>query len=190
MPGDSLDIGGVVRMSEPVVKAGLEQFGGQAQGWLGRIFGGGGAGGTMSAGWGSFGNGLESAGAVGGSAGGVMGGLSGIGNALKNGLGMFGAALKSNLLVSAVLSGVGNVIDVMQGKETPRQALATFAVDTAAYTGIGATSTVIGATLGSLIPIPFVGTLIGAAVGIGVGFLYEKTVRPGLVNAAQGMLGG
>lgn len=188
--GDSLDLSSMIRIGTPAYKVGLEEFGGQAQGFLGRIFGGGASGGTMTPGWGSFGSGLERAGdVVGGASGGVMGGLGGIGGALKNALGMFVGALKSNFLVSAVVSGATNVLDVVTGKETPKQAIATFAVDTAAYTGIGATSTVIGAALGSLIPIPFVGTLLGIAAGMGLGYLYEKTVRHGLIHSASSFLG-
>lgn len=190
--GSALRMGGdsftsVVRMGTPLIKVGLEHAN---VGFLGRIFGRGGAGGTMSGGFssivseGGMALGGASGGIMGGAGGGVGGAISGLGGALKQGLGMFVGALKSNFLISAAVSGVTNLADVVMGKTSPQKAIATFAVDTAAYTGIGATSTMIGAALGSLIPIPFVGTALGIAAGIGLGFLYEKTVRNGLVRSA------
>lgn len=211
--GSALRMGGdsftsVVRMGTPLYKVGLEHAnvgflgrlfgrGGAASGAMsggvvsggvsgvvseGLSFGGGAAGGVMNGGIGGLGG--EIGGAVGDIGGAVGGAVSGIGNALKNAFGVFKGALKSNFLISAAVSGVTNLADVVMGKASPQKAIATFAVDTAAYTGIGATSTMIGATLGSLIPIPFVGTALGIAAGLGLGFLYEKTVRQGLVHTA------
>ncbi|HEY9855219.1 MAG TPA: hypothetical protein V6D05_05730 [Stenomitos sp.] len=195
--GDALRMNGdsftsVVRMGTPLYKVGLEHAN---VGFLGRLFGRGGASGAMSGGVSnvvseglSFGGGTAGgvmSGGVGGGIGGAVGGaVSGIGGAVKQAFSVFAGALKSNFLVSAAVSGVTNLADVVMGKTSPKKAVATFAVDTAAYTGIGATSTMIGAALGSLIPIPFVGTALGVAAGIGLGFLYEKTVRNGLVQSA------
>jgi len=185
MRGDSFTSS--IRIATPAIKAGLDHIGGLG-GIFGKIGGGSGAGGFMhpSIGgiFGKIGGGAEPAiDAVGrGFGGSVSGALSGVGNAFKNALSTFGAALKSNFLVSALVSGVTNVIDVATGAATPQRAMATFVADTAAYTGIGAASTTIGALLGSLIPIPFVGTALGIAVGMGLGFVYEKTVRQGLVH--------
>ncbi|MBO9540671.1 hypothetical protein J7643_08775 [bacterium] len=206
--GDSFT--STVRIGTPLIKVGLDSgigsnllngvknFFSRFTGGLTGGIGGGAAGGVMNPGLGGFASGAEAAaggvaasglsgGVMGGTGGGVIGGglsggLNGIGNALKSGMNMWVGALKSNFLVSAVVSGVTNLIDVARGEITPSKAIATFAVDTAAYTGIGATSTVIGATLGSLIPIPFVGTALGIAAGIGFGYLYEKTIRKPFVN--------
>lgn len=194
MDGDSFT--SVVRMGTPLIKVGLEHAN---VGFLGRLFGGGGAAGGISGGisggvsggvTGVVSEGLSLGGSAaggvmsGGLGGGIGGAVSGVGNAIKQGLGVFVGALKSNFLISAAVSGVTNLAEVVMGKTTPQKAIATFAVDTAAYTGIGATSTMIGAALGTLIPIPFVGTALGIAAGIGLGFLYEKTVRSGLVKSA------
>lgn len=197
MEGDSFT--SVVRMGTPLIKVGLEKAN---VGFLGRLFGGGGAAGGISGGIGggvsggvtgvvseglSLGGGAAGGvmnGGLGGLGGGVGGAVSGVGNAIKQGLGAFVGALKANFLISAAVSAVTNLADVVMGKTSPQKAIATFAVDTAAYTGIGATSTMIGAALGTLIPIPFVGTALGVAAGIGLGFLYEKTVRSGLVRSA------
>lgn len=180
----------------------VKNFFSRFTGGIGGGIGGGTAGGFMKPGLGGLTSGAEAAaggaaasslsgGMMGGTSGGVIGGgvsgglsggLNGIGNALKSGMNMWVGALKSNFVVSALVSGVTNLIDVARGEITPKKAIATFAVDTAAYTGIGATSTVIGATLGSLIPIPFVGTALGIAAGIGFGYLYEKTIRKPFVD--------
>lgn len=188
MGGDSLT--STIRIGTPLYKVGLEEFGGVAQSWFGRIFHGSGP--IMKSGWGSLGNGLENAGAAGGAAGGFIGGgasgvLSGVGSAFRNAFGVFKGALKSNFLVAAAVSGVTNALDVIRGQSTPQRAIATFAADTAVYTGIGAASTTIGALLGSLIPIPFVGTALGIAVGMGLGFLYEKTFRQNAITSTQAM---
>lgn len=185
MDGDSFT--SVIRMGTPLYKVGLEHVN---VGFLGKLFGRGGAGGTMAPGLGTIVSegglslGGASGGIMGGAGGGVGGAISGIGGALKQGLGMFVGALKSNFLISAAVSGVTNLVDVVRGQTTPKKALATFAADTAVYTGIGATSTMIGAALGSLIPIPFVGTALGIAAGMGLGFLYEKTIRQGMIRSA------
>lgn len=198
--GDSFT--STIRMGTPLIKAGIDSGIGSTvvnsvKNFFSRFtggIGGGTAGGFMKPGLGAIGSGAEAAaggaaasglsGGMMGGSGGVMGGgvASGVGSALKSGLNMWVGALKSNFVISALVSGVTNLVDVARGEITPKKAIATFAVDTAAYTGIGATSTVIGATLGSLIPIPFVGTALGIAAGIGFGYLYEKTVRKPFVD--------
>lgn len=119
--------------------------------------------------------GREVGGAVGGATGGIVNGFK---DFFKNFATAAKASLKSNFIVSAVVSAVSNVVDLVQGKSTPVQAAVTFGADTLAYTGIGVTASGLGAALGTLIPIPFLGTAIGLAAGMGLGFLYEKMVRP------------
>lgn len=166
---------GAVRIATPVVKAGLDHFGGTL---LSRIGGGatplanGGFTALPSAGA-SFGSGLS---------GGVMtGGARGIvsrtGSALSGALNTVLGALKTNALVAAAVSGITNGISFLTGKTSGQRAASNFVVDTGAYTAIGASSTLVGAALGTLIPIPFVGTAIGIAAGMGLGYLYEKTLR-------------
>ena len=88
--------------------------------------------------------------------------------------------LKGNFLTSAATAFVSNLYELFKGEETPGQAVSNFAVDTAAYTGIGAAATAIGGAIGSLVP--GIGTLLGvaagAAVGAGLSWLYEKFLRP------------
>jgi len=165
---------GAVRMATPVVKVGLDHFGGSL---LSRI--GGGATPLANGGF----TALPSAGAsFGGVSGGVMnGGARGLfskaGSAVSGALNTFMGALKSNALVAAAVSGITNGISYLTGKTSGQRAASNFVVDTGAYTVIGASSTMVGAALGTLIPIPFVGTAIGLAAGMGLGYLYEKTLR-------------
>jgi hypothetical protein len=118
---------------------------------------------------------------------------SGIGNSLK---GAFGGLfknipglIKSNFIVSAVLSGVSNLYEMATGKVKPLQAAGNFAADTVAYTGIGVAATSVGAMIGSLIPIPVVGTLLGAGVGALGGLLlgkfYEGNIRDKFSGTVQ-----
>lgn len=171
-----------VRIGTPLYKVGVDHFASSGAGIFGRLFHSGGAGGTL-------GGAVNGAGGVAGDvaesslfSSGAGGAVGGIGGALKNGFSAFVGALKSNFLVSAAVSGVTNLVELVKGEVTPQKAATGFAVDTAAYTGIGATSTMVGAALGSLIPIPFVGTAIGLALGMGLGFLYEKTVRQPIIH--------
>jgi hypothetical protein len=134
-------------------------------------------------------------------AGGVMsGGIPGmgeVGGRIGSGIkGIFGggfrsffSALKTNFVVSAVLSGISNIYELATGKTKPLQAAGNFIADTATYTGIGAASTTIGGLVGSLIPIPFLGTALGVAAGAGVGLLlgklYEDNVRTNFSGTVQ-----
>jgi len=97
------------------------------------------------------------------------------------------SALRSNFLFAGAFSAVSNLWDFVTRKETGKQALVGFGVDTAAYTGIGTVSTWLGGAVGSLLgPLGTIGGLVaGGAVGVGLGWLYEKFVRPvamGLFN--------
>ncbi len=118
---------------------------------------------------------------------------SSIGNTVK---GAFGGLfrnipglIKSNFLVSAILSGVSNIYEMATGKVKPLQAAGNFVADTAAYTGIGVAATSVGAMIGSLIPIPVVGTLLGAGVGALGGLLlgkfYESNIRDKFSGTVQ-----
>ncbi|MBO9541408.1 N-acetylmuramoyl-L-alanine amidase [bacterium] len=99
--------------------------------------------------------------------------------------------LKSNVAVAAVVSGVTNALDFIKGRVTGKQAAAGFAADTVAYTGIGATSTAIGAAVGSVLgPVGTVGGfLVGSAVGMGLSWAYEKFGRSKIVGALTGLFG-
>jgi len=123
----------------------------------------------------------------------TAGAAASIGNSVK---GAFGGLfrnlpglIKSNFAVSAILSGVSNLYEMATGKVKPLQAAGNFVADTAAYTGIGVAATSVGAMIGSLIPIPVVGTLLGAGVGALGGLLlgkfYEEKVRDNFSGTVQ-----
>ena len=130
---------------------------------------------------------------------GLNGGLSGISNgisrvfdSLKNAVSVgFQAAkgaLKRNFIFAGITSAVSNGIAYFTGKATGKQAVSGFVADTGAYTAIGSASTFAGAALGTLIPIPFVGTVVGIAAGMGLGYLYEKFVRKNLISNVSGFV--
>ncbi len=99
--------------------------------------------------------------------------------------------LKRNVVTAAIVSAVTNGLDLVKGRVTGKQAAAGFAADTVAYTGIGATSTAIGAAVGSLLgPLGTIGgLLVGSALGVGMGWLYEKFGRSQLVGAIGNFFG-
>ena len=109
---------------------------------------------------------------------GVAGGyMRGIG---RIGFSEFGHLLKANFVTATITSGFSNLLDLVRGKVTPKQALVGFGTDTVAYTGIGAAATAIGGAVGSIVP--GLGTIVGLGVGTVVGFglswMYEKFLRP------------
>ncbi len=126
--------------------------------------------------------------AAGAGVGGAMSSVtSGVGGVISNALHSLPGLLKSNFAISGLMSLFTNAIDFVQGKENGTQFLVDSACDTAAYTGIGATATMIGGMVGSVIP--GFGTIIGMGVGALVGFLggklYETYLRPSFTNAVQ-----
>ncbi len=212
-PGDSLDLPGAVRVGSPLLaKVGTwiaDRLG------LGGGFGGGGVGGGFfnpgSGGGaipgeigglpsdiptdipGDFGSGGMMVDE--GLAGGISGG-SGVGGAIGNafqslknaasaGFQAAVSGLKRNFLFAGITSAVTNGLAFMTGKATGKQAVSGFVADTGAYTVIGSASTFAGAAIGTLIPIPFVGTAIGIAAGMGLGYLYEKMFRKKLTNTVE-----
>ncbi|MDR1017218.1 MAG: LXG domain-containing protein [Lachnospiraceae bacterium] len=80
-----------------------------------------------------------------------------------------------------VLGAVGAVADGVEtyNSEKKKYGTKTAVVDGVAHTGISGTATAIGGTVGSLIPVPVLGTLAGAAVGYLVGNIassvYDET---------------
>jgi hypothetical protein len=131
-----------------------------------------------------------SGGTVGGVGGGVSSVFSKLGEAVNAGFQAAKGALKRNFLFAGITSAISNGIAYFTGKATGKQAASGFVADTGAYTAIGSASTFAGAALGTLIPIPFVGTAIGIAAGMGLGYLYEKFVRKDLVKKVEGVVDG
>ncbi|MBM3274047.1 MAG: hypothetical protein FJZ00_02755, partial [Candidatus Sericytochromatia bacterium] len=67
----------------------------------------------------------------------------------------------------------------VRGKVDAKHAAVNFATDTAAYTTIGAAATTIGGAVGSIVPGigTIVGIGVGAVVGFGLSWFYEKFLR-------------
>ena len=129
-----------------------------------------------------------SGGTMGGVGGGVSSAFNRLGEAVSAGFQAAKGALKRNFLFAGITSAISNGISYFTGKATGKQAVSGFVADTGAYTAIGSASTFAGAALGTLIPIPFVGTALGIAAGMGLGYLYEKFVRKGLVKQVEGVV--
>lgn len=113
--------------------------------------------------------------------------------------GTFGAGLTSlprllmsNFIVSGAMSIFTNVFDLIRGKTNGTQFAANTVADTVAYTGIGATATMIGGMVGSVVPVigTFIGMGVGALVGFFAGKLYEDKIRPGFTKSLQAQFVG
>ncbi|HEY9856421.1 MAG TPA: hypothetical protein V6D05_11830 [Stenomitos sp.] len=85
-------------------------------------------------------------------------------------------------LFSFPLAAISNFMDMQQGNLTQKQFMVNTVADGFAYTATGTLSSMVGALVGTLIPIPFLGTMIGmlggVAVGALLGKLYDDQVRP------------
>lgn len=119
-----------------------------------------------------------------------------IGTIFQGVMSQLGHIVETSFITSALMAVVTDGYQLVRGRVSGDQAMADIAVDTVAYTGIGTASTVAGSTiggyLGTLIPVPIVGTLIGmgvgALVGLGLGWAYEAWLRPSLTTSADSMI--
>lgn len=172
--GDSFDLGAGIRMGGAAVGS-YVRSGASLEGGL--------AGGFMHGGGSFWRGGSASGGMIDGAAGGFMKGgfLSGLKDALPR-------LLKSNFVISAGFAAVSNLVDLARHRVTGKQAAVGFAVDTVAYTGIGAASTYLGGMIGSLLgPIGTLGgVLAGGVLGMGLSWLYEKFARKKAVDTLSG----
>lgn len=106
------------------------------------------------------------------------------GGMLKQALSPF-ALLKSTLIggvISFGVAGISNFMALRQGNLTQNQFLANTVADGLAYMAAGTIGSVVGGVLGSLIPIPFIGTALGIGAGalLGglIGKMYDEQVSP------------
>lgn len=122
--------------------------------------------------------------------GGVRGGFGqfgGVGGMVGSGLRSLPSLLKSNFIISGAMALFTNAWSFFTGKSSGTKFLAGTVADTVAYTGIGASATMIGGMVGSIVP--GIGTLIGMGVGALVGFfggkMYEDHIRPKFVSTLE-----
>lgn len=85
-------------------------------------------------------------------------------------------------LISFPLAAISNFMDMQQGNLTQKQFMVNTVADGFAYTATGTLASMVGALVGTLIPIPFLGTMIGmlggVAVGALLGKLYDDQIKP------------
>ncbi len=92
---------------------------------------------------------------------------------------------KGSFVLAGVFSVLTNVGAVAQGQMSIPQFVGLSAMDTAAYGTIGLGAGAAGAAIGTLIPVPVLGTVAGFAIGFAAGWLYEKVLR----DPAKAILG-
>lgn len=92
-------------------------------------------------------------------------------------LGNIARAVGSAALFAVPIAVVTNFLDFQAGKINEQQRNALIVADVGGYTATGATSSLIGGFVGTLAG-PMVGTIVGVAAGFGLGWVYEKYIRP------------
>jgi hypothetical protein len=92
-------------------------------------------------------------------------------------VGNIARAVGSAAIFAVPIAVVTNFLDYQAGKITEQQRNALIVADVGGYTATGATSSLIGGFVGSLAG-PMVGTVVGVAAGFGLGWVYEKYIRP------------
>jgi uncharacterized membrane protein len=76
------------------------------------------------------------------------------------------------------MSIITNFMDWKAGKVNAQQRNSLMIADAVGYTATGASATLIGGAIGSTFLGPGVGTVLGIAAGFGLGWVYEKFIRP------------
>jgi hypothetical protein len=87
-------------------------------------------------------------------------------------------AIGSSALIAVPMSIITNFLDWKAGKINDQQRNTLMVADSVGYTATGASATLIGGAIGSTFLGPGVGTVAGIAAGIGLGWVYEKFIRP------------
>ena len=125
----------------------------------------------------------------------LAGGSSAIGSAARSLAGKAGGGGVAGAVINAGFSAVDQVGKYQRGEVSGAKAIGTVAgeaaVGAAVGVGAGIAGAEAGAVIGSFIPIPGVGTVAGAVVGFGVGYLADKAMRAGGVDklVANGVTG-
>lgn len=89
-----------------------------------------------------------------------------------------GRAIGSSALIAIPMSLITNFMDWKAGKVNEQQRNSLMIADAVGYTATGASATLIGGAIGSTFLGPGVGTVLGIAAGFGLGWVYEKFIRP------------
>ena len=105
----------------------------------------------------------------------------GIGAAFRNtflSVGNVARAIGGAAIIAVPLSLITNFLDFQAGKITEQQRNALIVADIGGYTVTGASASLIGGFVGTTFLGPMVGTVVGVAAGFGLGWVYEKFIRP------------
>lgn len=86
-------------------------------------------------------------------------------------------SIGSSAIVAIPMSLITNFIDYKRGKITAEQRNTLMVADAVGYTASGAIGSAIGGAVGSAI-FPGLGTVLGIGAGIGLGYAYERWLRP------------
>lgn len=87
-------------------------------------------------------------------------------------------AIGSSAIIAVPMSIITNFMDWKAGKVNEQQRNTLIVADSIGYTATGASATLIGGAVGSTFLGPGVGTVVGIAAGFGLGWVYEKFIRP------------
>jgi hypothetical protein len=97
-------------------------------------------------------------------------------------VGNLARAIGGSALIAIPMSAVTDFLDWREGRTTADQRNALIVADSIGYTATGATATLMGGAIGSTFMGPGVGTVVGIAAGFGLGWVYEKYIRPTFGN--------
>ena len=93
-------------------------------------------------------------------------------------VGNIARAIGGAAIIAVPLSLITNFLDFQAGKITEKQRNALIVADIGGYTVTGASASLIGGFVGTTFLGPMVGTVVGVAAGFGLGWVYEKFIRP------------
>lgn len=105
----------------------------------------------------------------------------GVGSAVRHtflSVGTVARAVSGAAVLAVPISLVTNFLDFQAGKINAQQRNVLIVADIAGYTVSGATATLVGGAVGSTLLGPVIGTAVGMAAGFGLGWVYEKYIRP------------
>jgi hypothetical protein len=101
------------------------------------------------------------------------------------GAGSLGKAFGLSALISVPLAVVTDFLDYKRGKLTKDQRNTLIVADSLGYAATGTAGSMLGAALGTTFLGPGVGTVLGIGAGMGLGYLYERYLRPHFGQAAS-----
>ncbi len=93
-------------------------------------------------------------------------------------VGNIARAIGGAAIIAIPLSLITNFLDFQAGKINEQQRNALIVADIGGYTVTGASASLIGGFVGTTFLGPMVGTVVGVAAGFGLGWVYEKFIRP------------